>query len=86
MAREAQEIANYFRDLCFFAVRSGEFRILLADFIDFMQSMMRSAKERVSRLTEAAKSDYNRGDTSLTATSEEGKALAREAKEKVESR
>jgi hypothetical protein len=49
MAKEAQEVVNYLRDLGFFALRSGEFRSVLSDFIDLIQSMMRSVKDKGER-------------------------------------
>jgi len=85
MTKEAQEVVNYFRDLGFFALRSGEFRSVLSDFIDLIQSMMRSARDKGERLTEAAKSDYNRSDTGLSSTTTEGKEVLQEAKSEVES-
>jgi len=85
MSSQASEVINYFRDLGFFALRSGEFRAVLSDIIDLMQSMMRSAREKAGRLTEAAKSDYNTSDTGLSATTSEGREVMEEAKEEIKS-
>jgi len=84
MAREAQEVVNYFRDLGFFALRSGEFRSVLSDIIDLFQSMMRSTREKAERLSDAARSDYNRSDAGLNATISEGKEVIQQAQSEIQ--
>lgn len=65
---DAEDAYGYVRELVMFAMSSSEFRSILLDFINFFQSSLNKATDKVNQISNSIKTDVNNSDSDLNKT------------------
>jgi len=78
--KDAETAYGYVREIVLYTVQSKEFRLFLIDFINFFQSTLTNATDKVNQLGDSLKADVAHNDTNLSATSSTANAVTEQAK------